>query len=145
MADFYAKQQVGVADGTQIPPNRADGREVGAYRRTTLASKVPGTNWTTADKVFLGTKPAGSKIVDIRVTADTSFGTSTLSIGTLAAPAKYVNGRTNTTVNLPTSLGPLASTMDDDPGGEEDIWLTIGTAAIAAATLATFELTFVGI
>ncbi len=144
MTVLYAQQQVGVADGTTIPVTKADGREVNAKKRVILASKVTGTNWTTSDSVYLGKKRAGEKITAIRCTTDTSFGTSTLTIGTLATPAKYVNAATLTAVNVPTALGPLASTLDDAPGAEEDLYLTIGVGTIVSATVATFEIEVCG-
>lgn len=140
MANHFVKQQVGVADGTAIPASKADGREVGAKKRTYVASKVPGTLWTANDKVFLMRKPASEKIVGIKLTTGTSLGSSALDIGTLAAVDKYVDGKTLTATDTPTLLGPQATAMDDDVPGEEDIWLTVLTANIAAATLLTFEI-----
>lgn len=145
MAKIYAQQQVGVADGTKSPPVKQDGRQVGAHVRVTLASKVPGTQWAIGDTIYLGKKPAGQILTGVRVTADTSFGTSTLSIGTPTTPAKYVDAKTVTATDTPTPIGPKASTLDDGPSAtEEELWLTVGVAAIVAATLATFELTFAG-
>jgi hypothetical protein len=140
MARHYPKQQVGVADGTETPPLKADGREVGAKKRTYLASKVVGTAWAINDTVFLMRKPASEKIVGVTLTTDTSLGTTTLDIGTEADPDKYVDGKTQTATETPTRLGPLAAAMDDDPADEEEIFLTVLTAAIVAGTVLTFEI-----
>ncbi|PNU05810.1 hypothetical protein [Novosphingobium guangzhouense] len=145
MAKHYVKQQRGVSDGTEIPAKKADGREVNAEKRVILASKVTGTAWASGDTVVLGKKPVGCKVTAVRLTTGTSLGTSTVSIGTAAAPAKYVNAATLTATNVPTVLGPLASTLDDDPGAEEELIATIGVAAIVAGTELTFEIEHCGI
>jgi len=54
MANLYALQQVGVADGTVIPAAKADGRQVSAKESVTVASKVAGQAWANGDKIFLG-------------------------------------------------------------------------------------------
>lgn len=145
MADKYALQQTGVADGTLNPPDKADGRQVNAGRTTILASKKNGEAWNSADRVFLGKKNANEKIVGIRATTDTSFTTSTLSIGDGTTADKYVGAALLTAVNVPTAIGPKASTLDDAPGAEEDLWLTIGVANIAAGVLATIEIELCGV
>lgn len=145
MATKYAAQQVGVADGTE-PPAKADGRLVGAKKRVILASKVATDAWNSGDLIYLGKKRPGETIVAIRCCTDTSFGTSTLSIGDGTTANKWVNAKTLTATDVPTVLGPKASTLDDAPAStKEDIWLTIGTANIAAGVLATFEIELAGL
>lgn len=154
MAVKYAIQQQGVADGTAIPANKADARQVNAARTTLLASKEAGVAWANGDTVYLGRKPAGMKIVDVKGNTGTSFGTSTLSIGigddpragsTIDDATKYVNAKTLTATDTPTSIGPKASTADDAPGDEEHLWLTIGVADIVAATVATLAIEMCGV
>lgn len=115
MADKYALQQQGVADGTKNPPEKADGREVNANRTCLVASKSTADAWNVADRVFLGRKKAGDKVVGIRATTGTSFATSTLSIGDGVTADKYCAAKTLTAVDTPTYLGPKASTLDDTP------------------------------
>lgn len=146
MADRYVAEQVGVSDGTKIPADQADGRVVDGIKRSIIGTKVTGVAWAIADRIMLGTVPAGRKVVGIRCTTDTSFATATLSIGNSTTANKYVNAATLTATNVPTMLGPQATAMDDAPlSAEEDIWLTVGVAAIAAGTIATFEIETVGI
>lgn len=146
MATLYPKQQIGVSDGSVKPAKQADGREVNGTKRSLLASKVAGTQWNIGDKVNLGKIPSGRKVVGVRCCTDTSLGTSTVSIGTAADATKYVNAKTLTTADAPVLLGPKASVIDDDPLTiEEELFATIGTAAIVAGTLLTFEIETVGI
>lgn len=147
MANLYALQQVGVADGTLTPPNRADGGQVNAHSRVLVASKQAGTDaWNNGDVVYLGKKPKGHKIVKIELVTDTSFATSTIDVGIGTDPrtafgtttaGKYATGQTVTTVNKPTVIGPLASTVDDDAPDEEFLYATIGVANVAAAVVAS--------
>lgn len=154
MATKYAIQQQGVADGASIPADKADGRQVNANRTVILASKEAGVAWDSGDVVYLGKKKPGEKITDIKVTTGTSFGTSTVSIGvggdpraggTVTDATKYTAAKTLTTTDTPTSFGPKASTLDDDPDAEEHLWATIGVANIAAATVATIAIELCGI
>jgi len=146
MANLYALQQVGVADGTVIPAAKADGRQVSAKESVTVASKVAGQAWANGDKIFLGRLRAGDHLRRIYAATDTSFGTTTISIGTLAIPAKYVNAALLTAVNLPTVLGPLASTLDDGALlADEDIWITLGVGGVGGAVLASFDLEFASV
>jgi hypothetical protein len=154
MAVKYATQQQGVADGSAVPANKADAREVNGVKSAILASKPSGTAWASGDTIYLGYKPEGHKITAIRGCTDTSWATSTLSVGVgddpragggVTTAAKYVSAKTLTATNAPTVLGPLASTMDDAPGDGEHLWATIGTADVAAGTLATLEIEMVGI
>jgi len=51
-----------------------------------------------------------------------------------------------TAVNLPTVLGPLASTLDDGALlADEDIWITLGVGGVGGAVLASFDLEFASV
>lgn len=134
----YPKQLVGVSDGSQIPAKPGDGRQIGAFTRTSIFSKVPGTAWASGDTIPLGIKPAGHTVTSIKLCTDTSLGTSTIGVGIAGAAGKYVSGATLTTVNRITEIGVIASTLDDDPGPEEELFATVGVATIAAGTILTF-------
>jgi len=141
MAIYYAAQQVGVADGSLIPAAKADGGQVGANLITTLATKVAGQAWAAGDQIYLGRLRPGEHLRRIWGNTDTSFGSATISIGTLAAPTKYANARTLTATNTPTALGPLASAAGAGPlSAGEDLYLTLGAAGVAAGVNFTLEL-----
>lgn len=141
MADTYALEYVGVADGT-LPAQLADGRIIGSKVRSIRATKTA-TALAAADRMYLGRLPRGAVVTAIRVTTDTSFGTSTLSIGTTAAPTKYCNVQTNTVTEKPVIIGPRATAAVLAPlTADEDIWLTVGTATLAGATVAAFVIEY---
>lgn len=131
MADRYALEQVGAADGTQSPPKKLDGRLVGAKDRIIRAS-LPGVAMANGDRLYLGKKPAGSSLHSISGLVSATLGTTTLSIGTTANPTKYVNAKTLTAVDTPTALGPVAAQAVAAPSDvDEDLWLTLGVGGIA--------------
>ncbi len=135
MANFYVAQQVGVADGTKIPSDKADGRLVGAKLTSMACSKVAGQVWAQTDRVFLGTLRAGDSLREVLGCASVSLGTTVLSIGTLTTPAKYVNAQALTAVGIPTLLGPFAGNLLAAPlTAPEDLWLTFGVGGVPGAT-----------
>lgn len=141
MADFYSQQMTGVADGTQIPARKADGGQVGGKVSTITASKALGQAIAAGDRLYLGRVRAGDRVKVINLTTDTSLGTTTISIGTTATPAKYVNAQTNTVTDRPTAIGPRASTLDDGPlTADEDLWATFAVAGIAGAVVMGFDI-----
>ena len=147
MADYYALQQQGVADGTAVPAEHADGRQVGASHTVTLASKPTDQALTAGDRMFLGMRPAGTKLTGITLTTGTSLSTTTIDVGDADTADKYADGKTMTVVDTPTKIGPKASTLDDEPSDDatEEIWATFLTAGVGAAVALTFELEFTGI
>mgnify|MGYP006191754395 CR=1 FL=1 len=142
MPDLYASTFVGVKDGTKNPPDRADGRLVGAKRSTIVAPKVAAQAIAAGDRLFLGTVRAGESIREIRLNTDTSLGTTTFSIGTTAVPAKYRAAAVFTTpLNIPSPVGPVAAAAIAAPlAADEDIWATFAVAGIAGGVVMAFEM-----
>ena|ERR1043166_5239612 len=141
MADIYSQQMAGVADGAVVPANRADGRKVGAIKRSIFASNPAATAIAAADRMYLGKLKQGERVTGLRVNSDTSLSTTTFSVGTTAAATKWANAKApGTLVNVWQHFGPLASTLDDDPvTADEDLWLTFGTTGIASGVVFTVE------
>ncbi len=138
MADIYALEFVGGPDGTQQPPKKLDGRIVGAKKRRTRAVK-PTTILNVGDRLYIGKLPQDAVLQAITGNTDTSLGTTTLSVGTTLQPTKYVNAATLTATNVPTALGPRAAAATLQPiAADEDLWITVGVAAIPAAVVAAF-------
>lgn len=138
MPTYYAKQFVGVADGTKFPPDKADGRQVGAKKSVTVATKDNTNALIANDLVYVGKLRQGEIMTAFHAITDTTFGAVTISVGTLATPAKYVNGVTLTALNTPTALGPLAAAMAAGPlTADEDIYVKV-SGGVAAAVVAHF-------
>lgn len=142
MADYYALEFVGGPDGTSNPPKKLDPRLVGAKERSVRAVK-PSTILNPGDRLYIGKNPMGAVIHSITAISDTSFGGTTLSIGTTAVPTKYVNAKTMTNTDVLTALGPKASAFVAAPvSANEDLWVTIGVEAIPAAVIAAFAFAY---
>ena len=142
MADVYALEFVGGPDGTLQPPKKLDGRVVSAKKRRTRAVK-PLTILNVGDRLYIGKLPQDAVLQTLSCNTDTSFGTTTLSVGTTSQPTKYVNARTLTSTDAPAAIGPSAASARNAPvTADEDLWVTIGTAAIPAAVLATFYMEY---
>lgn len=141
MADFFIDTFVGVRDGTLTPAAASDGKKDGAKRSSIWGAKPAGVAYANGDRIYAGRLPAGASMRDFIVNSDTTLGTTTLSVGTTAAPTKYVNAKTMTTVDLPTSIGPRATAADDAPlSAAEDIWITLGVGGIAGGINLSFEM-----
>lgn len=146
MAKYYARQQIGVLDGTN-PPKKADGAQVHAKGRSIIADKNPSSAVTQAlasgDTFVVGRLPIGATVTGITGLTDVTLGTSTISLGTVAAPTKYINAATLTAVNIPTILPLLASARDAGANtAEEELIVTVGVATIAAATKLSLEIEY---
>jgi hypothetical protein len=141
MPDFYLSSFVGVKDGTKIPADRANGQLVGAKMSSIIGSKPAGVAYAAADQIYLGTLRAGESLREIKVTSDTTLGTTTLSVGPKSNTTKYANARTMTTVDTPTLIGPRGTAAANAPlTADEDIWLTLGVGGIASGINVTIEL-----
>lgn len=143
MADRYALEFVGQKDGTANPPKKLDGRFVGAKERRIRASKAVLAD-ASGDRIYIGTLPAGASLRAVAINTDTSLGSATIAVGTTAVPGKYVAATTFTTpLDRPTGIGPKASAHVATPlDVDEDIWVTVGAAAMPVAAIVVFELTY---
>lgn len=146
MADLYAAPFVGVKDGTKSPPDRTPAGLVGAKQRTIAASKVAGQAVAIADQMYIGTLRQGERITEIRLNTDTSFATTTFSIGPKSNTTKYVNAATFTApLQVPSNVGPrTAAAIAGVNAADEDLWATFGVAGIAGGANFIFEIDTIG-
>lgn len=139
MTTYYGTTYTGTfADGTSPPatPNAAlvQGktrriREVFAYAAQAAASLL-----------YVGRLPQGAQFAGVRLTADTSSGSTTLAIGSSASAAKYKAAAAFTATDTPTMYGK-ASAMDDDPlAAAEDVYITLAAATAPASGILVCEL-----
>lgn len=142
MADYYGLEFVGGPDGTIQPPKKLDHRLVGGKERGIRATK-PQTILNIGDRLYVGKLVQGAVMRGFGGNFDTSLGAATLSLGTTANPTKYVNGKTITTTDINVSIGPKASAFVQQPlAADEELWITVGGAAIPAAVIGGFEMTY---
>lgn len=141
MPTYMSKQFIGVADGTKIPADKSDGRQVGAAKGITVASKDNTNALVAADKILVGRLRAGELLTGFAAITDTSWATATISLGTLALPNKYAASVTLTALNQLVQLGPLAAAIDAGPvTADEDLYVTVAVAGVAAIVKTVFVL-----
>jgi hypothetical protein len=144
MTRRYVTQQVGVLDGTVIPPLRADGRQVNAKKRVLVCS-MTAVAAQIADDLVLGELPANALITDIKILTDTTLGSTTIAIGISGNTGKYVAARTYTTpLNAPTSIGPKPAVLAAGPvTAKETLLCTFAAAALAGTEVISFIIEYV--
>jgi hypothetical protein len=141
MPDLFPTTFVGVRDGSIFPPNRADGRLVGAKSSKIVAPKVAGQAIAIGDQLFLGTLAPGESLREVTINTDTSLGTTQVAIGTKAATGKYRAAAVFTApLDSPTNIGPRANVAGAVLTAAEDIWATFTVAGVAGGVNLVFEL-----
>lgn len=139
--DLFPTTFVGVRDGTVFPPNRSDGRLVGAKASKIVAPKVVAQAVAIGDQLFLGSLAPGESLRNISINTDTALGTTTIAIGTKAATGKYRAAAAYAGANdVPVNIGPRANVAGAIVSVPEDIWATFAVAGIGAGVNLVFEL-----
>lgn len=135
MAKFFSTETRSSGDVPARPAGDAayGGRE--RCFRATVALDVPalssssnGAVIATTDTISLGVRPAGTRFLGGKITSSVSLGTSTLAIGTAAAPAKYRAAAVHTAVDTPTLFGTAAAMAAVETQVDEEIIATIAVA-----------------
>jgi hypothetical protein len=132
MTKRFASTFVGVLDGTKQPADLADGRRVGANVRV-ISAVVALAAQASADTIVVGVRPPNSTFLRAELTTDTSLGTATLALGNATSAATYKAAGTFTATDTPTSYGKAAAKAAAPNAEAEEIFLTVGTAALPGA------------
>ena len=140
MAKIYGSTFAAAKAGT-LPQVSPDGRLVGAKQRRTMERFTLAAQ-PVADKLFLGTLPAGACFAGVRFTSSVSLGAATLSVGSEANPTKYRDAGTFTAVDVPTLAGKASAIGQSPLDGPEDVYATVAAAALPGAGTFTTELFF---
>lgn len=137
MAETYASE---VAGQYAIPATKSSGAVQGGRMRRwrstiTLAAQADG------DTIVLANVPAGHVFAYGVLNSSVSLATSTIAIGTDAAAGKYRADAVHT-ATAPTLFG-LYTAADDEPlTADEEVILTVDTAALPAAGTLVVDLYF---
>lgn len=137
MAKFYSTETRSLGNVPQNPPGDAAYGGRGRIFRATIALDAPalsgstaGTVVTAADTVVLGIRPAGTRFIGGKITSSVSLGTSTIAIGTAAAPAKYKAAAVFTSVDTPVLFGLASAMAAVETDSDEEIILTTAVASL---------------
>lgn len=136
MAQGYAKEQVGVLDGTNPPLKRSGVFEHAAVRRFRASFNLADTTnhrTSNGDTNFCIRKPPGTAFAYGVVTSSVSLGASTIAVGPAGTPGKYRAAAVVTAVDTPTLFGTAATIGEDTTISAEDILMTIGGANLPGA------------
>jgi hypothetical protein len=115
------------------------GARIHRYRASiTLAAQA------SADTVVLANIPAGQCFVRGDVTSSVSLGTATVAVGNATTPAKYKAAAVFTAVDTPTPFGGAVAIAAQPSTAQEQVILTVGTAALPGAGTLVVDLYFSG-
>lgn len=115
------------------------GARLHRYRASiTLASQASG------DTVVLANIPAGQCFAKGVIVTDTSLGTATVSVGNASSAAKYKAAAVFTATDTPTAFGKAAAVAAVPSTAQEQVLLTVGTAALPASGQLVVDLYFSG-
>jgi hypothetical protein len=126
MAEFYATE---VAGTESIPNVKASGAVQGGRLRRFRAT-IEYDGQAAADTIVLANVPAGHVFSHAVMTASASAGTTTIAIGTAAAPGKYRTAATFAAVNTPTPVGNATAVKADALTAPERVIATLAVAAL---------------
>jgi len=113
------------------------GARLDRYRASiTLASQASG------DTVALANVPAGAIFAYGVITAGVSLGTSTVAVGTATTAGKYRAAAVFTAVDTPTFFGAAAQVAQSPLSAQEQVILTVSTAALPASGQLVVDLYF---
>lgn len=115
------------------------GARLHRYRASiTLASQASG------DTIVLANIPAGQCFAGGDLVTDTSLGTATVSIGNASSAAKYRAAAVFTATDTPTQFGKAAAVAAAPSTSQEQVLLTVGTAALPSSGQLVVDLYFSG-
>ena len=129
----------------QTPVGQVDGSAQGGHVRVdreqiTLASGVG----TTADTIVVAYPSKGEQFLFGVLTSTVTLGTSTVAVGVTGATGKYRAAAAFTAVDTPTLFGAGAAGLGGAGKltGDEEVFLTIGTANLPTSGTLTVDLYF---
>jgi hypothetical protein len=129
----------------QTPVGQIDGSSQGGHVRVyreqiTLASGVG----TTADTIVVAYPSKGEQFLFGVLTSTVTLGTSTVAVGITGATGKYRAAAAFTAVDTPTLFGAGVAGLAGAGKltGDEEVFLTIGTANLPASGTLTVDLYF---
>jgi hypothetical protein len=139
MADFYGSTFAAAKSGTN--PQQMPGPGLVGAKRRTIVEQFTFAAQASGSQLFCGTLPIGASLESAFVTVSATTGTTTMSLGTKASPAKYSALAANTTPDVQVALGIKATAKDDPPlSSPEELWLTTAVGALPGAGSMTVEI-----
>lgn len=139
MTIFFSNELAGQYSTPVVKPSATTG--VGGRVRRYSGSFTMAAQATT-DTIVIGQIPAGADFAFGVITASATMGTSTIAIGVAGNTGLYRGAATNTAVDTPTLFGPAAAVKALPIATEQQVFITIGVAALPAGGTVVVDLYF---
>lgn len=139
MAQTYSTELAGTQASPPSVPSSTQGYAARLHRyraSITLASQA------SADTVVLAQVPAGVCFAYGVVTSSVSLGTATVAVGNSTTAGKYRAAAVFTAVDTPTLFGVTTAVAGQPSTAQEQVILTVGTAALPASGTLVVDLYF---
>lgn len=130
MATFYSAELASFYSTPVVKPSAANavGGRMRRYTATvTLAAQ------TTSDTIVVAQLPTGFDFAYGVLTSSVSLGSSTVAIGISGSTGLYRAAGSFTAVDTPTLFGPAAQVKTTPITAEQQVFITIGAAALPAS------------
>ncbi|MHB9878295.1 hypothetical protein ACSMXM_01320 [Pacificimonas sp. ICDLI1SI03] len=142
-ADFYAREQVGVLDGTKQPPTPADFLKTGGTLHR-LQATIDYAAQASGSVIALGSLPSGSRVVSVKEETTVTRSTATMKIGTQADDDAYSAAAVLTTANAATERLTTAAKAAMEENAEQVFLIaTTGSAALPSSGTGMIIIEFV--
>lgn len=135
MAAYLSTELGGSANQTSAPVGYKPRATVYGARLKRLRATFTYASQATTDTLVVGNLPAGATFAFGMLTTSVTTATATLAIGISGSTGKYRAAAAFTTADTPTTFGPATVIGAADPAlsAEENVFVTIGTAALPAS------------
>jgi hypothetical protein len=140
MADFFGSTFAAAKSGTLPQQQPASGFCNGKRRSHTEIFTFAGQ--AAGSTLYLGTLPIGAIFEDVVVTTSVTTGTTTLSVGTKASPAKYTAAQAYTVVDSPTGAAKTSAKAQGMLATPDDVFATTAVGALPGAGTMVVELRY---
>lgn len=128
MTTRYGSTFTSAKSGT-LPQVQPDSRLAGSKRRTiTEVFDMSAQTIVIGDQLYIGTLPIGAVYEATDITTDTSFGSSTVAVGSASSSAKYGAAATLTATDTPTAKTKTSAKAQAPLTAPEDVYITIAAA-----------------
>jgi len=133
MATYLSTDLTGSANQTSVPTGFRPSAAVVGARFKRLRGSFTFASQATTDTLVIGNLPAGATFAGGNITVSASTSTATLAIGIAGTTGKYKAAGAVTTTDVPQAFGTAAQMAAAPLTAEEQVIVTIGTAALPAS------------
>lgn len=142
MTTYYVNELSGLYSLPVVKPSATTG--VGGRLRR-YSGSITMNGQLTTDTIVVAQVPAGADFAFGVITASATLGTSTVAIGFAGNTGAYRAAATFTSVDTPTPFGTTAQVKAAPLAAEQQVFITIGTAALPVGGTLVVDLYFANV